>query len=191
VEDWNIGTAPAGWVWPAWEFARRSRFIPLLAALLFVAPSIADTLQGRVVAVTDGDTLKVLDAANTQWKIRLMGIDAPEKKQAFGPQSKSNLSGLVFGKTVKIEYSRKDRYGRTIGKIIVNGIDANQEQVKAGMAWHYKQYAKEQRIEDRTTYARAEEQARAGHRGLWHDAEPVSPWEWRKSKRRRAKTEKP
>jgi endonuclease YncB( thermonuclease family) len=165
------------------KVTRCTRFIPLLATLLFTAPSIADTLQGRVIAVTDGDTVKVLDASHTVWKIRLIGIDAPEKKQAFGTKSKSNLSDLVFGKTVAIEYSKKDKYGRTLGKILVNGVDANLEQVKAGMAWHYKKYAKEQPLADRETYAQAEEQARAGHLGLWSDAEPVPPWEWRKSKK--------
>lgn len=189
MEDRNIGTAPAGGAWPARDaskkVARRTRFISLLAALLLAAPSGAATLQGRVVGVTDGDTVKVLDASHTEWKIRLMGIDAPEKKQAFGIRSKSNLSDLVFGKTVIVEYSKKDRYGRTVGKILVNGVDANLEQIKAGMAWHYKKYAKEQPFEDRETYARAEEQARAGQRGLWSEADPVPPWDWRKSKKRR------
>jgi endonuclease YncB( thermonuclease family) len=185
VEDRNIGTAPAGCSWNAWKkVARCTRFTPLLAALLFTAPSGADTLQGRVVAVTDGDTVKVLDASNTQWKIRLMGIDAPEKKQAFGIRSKSNLSDLVFGKTVTVEYSKKDKYGRTVGKILVNGVDANLEQIKAGMAWHYKKYAKEQPMADRETYAQAVEQARARQRGLWSEAEPVPPWDWRKAKKR-------
>ncbi|MDO8989012.1 MAG: thermonuclease family protein [Sideroxyarcus sp.] len=149
---------------------------------MFAAPSGADTLQGRVVAVTDGDTVKVLDASRTEWKIRLMGIDAPEKKQAFGARSKSNLSDLVYGKTVIVEYSKKDRYGRTVGKILVNGVDANLEQIKAGMGWHYKKYAREQPVADRETYALAEERARAGQRGLWGDAEPVPPWDWRKQK---------
>jgi endonuclease YncB( thermonuclease family) len=161
------------------------RFTPLLAAFLFSTPSIAATLQGRVVAVTDGDTVKVLDASHTEWKIRLMGIDAPEKKQAFGNKSKSNLSDLVYGKTVTVEYSKKDKYGRTVGKIIVNGVDANLEQIRAGMAWHYKKYEKEQPVEDRDTYARSEDRARAGQRGLWVDAEPVPPWDWRKAKKRK------
>lgn len=168
MEDRNTGTAPAGGAWPARDVSRkdtrRTRFIPLLTALLFTAPTGAETLQGRVVGVTDGDTVKVLDASHTEWKIRLMGIDAPEKKQAFGIRSKSNLSDLVYDKTVVVEYS-KDRYGRTVGKILVNGVDANLEQIKAGMAWHYKKYAKEQPIADRETYAQAEDRARAGQRG--------------------------
>lgn len=188
MEDRNIGTAPAGGTWLAWDDSKKvahTRFIPLLIALLLAAPSSAETLQGRVVAVTDGDTVKVLDVSHTEWKIRLMGIDAPEKKQAFGIRSKSHLSDLVYGKTVVVEYSKKDKYGRTLGKILVNGVDANLEQIKAGMAWHYRKYAKEQPIEDREIYAQAEDRARAGQRGLWSDAEPVPPWEWRKSKKRR------
>ena len=72
---------------------------------------------------------------------------------------------------------QNDTYGRTVGKVLVDGIDANLEQVKAGMAWHYRKYAKEQAVEDRATYAQAEDQARAGQRGLWRDPEPVPPWE--------------
>ena len=157
-----------------------TRFFLLVATLIVANPSAADTLQGRVVGVADGDTVTVLDNSNTQWKIRLMGIDAPEKKQAFGNRSKESLSALVFNKQVTVEYSKKDRYGRTIGKIIVNGIDANLEQVKAGMAWHYKKYQNEQSLEDRAKYAQAEDQAKMLKRGLWLDAHPIPPWEWRK-----------
>ncbi len=117
-----------------------TRILLLAASLLLAHASTADTLHGRVVGVSDGDTVTVLDVTNTQWKIRLMGIDAPEKKQAFGSKSKEHLSGLVFNRQVQVEYEKKDRYGRTIGKIMVDGVDANLEQVKAGMAWHYKQY---------------------------------------------------
>lgn len=156
-------------------------------ALVLVASSVTSvysaTLQGRVVSIADGDTVTVLDASNTQWKIRLMGIDAPEKKMPFGQRSKQNLSDLVFNKQVAVEYSKQDRYGRTVGKILVNGTDANLEQVKAGMAWHYKQYQKEQSPDDRASYAEAELQARAGHKGLWIDAEPTPPWDWRKQQK--------
>lgn len=161
------------------NFAR----VLLLAAFLIVAnASSADTLHGRVVGIADGDTVTVLDATNTQWKIRLMGIDAPEKKQAFGNASKVYLSSLVFNKHVSVEYSKKDKYGRTVGKILVDGTDANLQQVKAGLAWHYKKYQKEQSIEDRTIYAQAEEQAHTEKQGLWIDSDPTPPWEWRHRK---------
>ena len=123
-----------------------TRILLLAASLLLANTSTADTLNGHVVGVSDGDTVTVLDATNTQWKIRLLGIDAPEKKQPFGNKSKENLSDLVFNKQVQVEYSKKDKYGRTVGKITVNGVDANLEQVKAGMAWHYKKYQGELRI---------------------------------------------
>ena len=156
----------------------------LLATLLFVAnTSAADTLIDRVIAIADGDTITVLDASNTQFKIRLSGIDAPEKKMPFGQKSNEHLSGLVFDKRVTVEYSKKDRYGRTVGKILVAGVDANLEQVKAGLAWHYKQYQKEQTPDDRIKYTEAEVFARNKQLGLWADAAPVPPWEWRRVRR--------
>jgi len=160
-----------------------TRFLLLVAMLLVAIPLIAGTLQGRVVAIADGDTVTVLDNTNTQWKIRLMGIDAPERKQAFGSKSKKSLSALLFNKQVTVEYSKKDKYGRTVGKIIVNGVDANLEQVKAGMAWHYKKYQNEQSVEDRFMYADAEIMARSKKLGLWFDAEPIPPWDWRKQQK--------
>lgn len=159
------------------------RFI-LTTLLLLSAAANADTLQGRVVSIADGDTVTVLDASNTQWKIRLMGIDAPEKKMPFGQKSKEHLSDLVFDKQVTVDYNKQDRYGRTVGKIIINGIDANLEQIKAGMAWHYKQYQREQSSADQMSYTEAEEQARVGRKGLWVDADPVPPWDWRKEEKR-------
>jgi len=159
------------------------RTVLFLSALLLTTLANADTLQGRVVSIADGDTVTVLDSSNTQWKVRLMGIDAPEKRMPFGQKSKEHLSDLVFNKQVAVNYSKQDRYGRTVGKIIINGIDANLEQVKAGMAWHYKQYQKEQSPDERGSYAEAEEQARAGRKGLWVDAEPTPPWDWRKEQK--------
>ena len=122
----------------------------------------------------------MLDDAKRQHKIRLSGIDAPEKNQAFGQRSKESLSDLVFAKTVDVETDKVDRYGRRVGKIWVNGIDANLEQIKRGMAWHYKQYAREQSKEDQREYAEAEDEAREAKRGLWKDVEPVAPWEFRR-----------
>ena len=161
-----------------------TRFLLLLGTLLVAFPSAADTLQGRVVGIADGDTVTVLDSSNIQFKIRLMGIDAPEKKQAFGNKSKESLSALVFNKQVTVEYNKKDKYGRTVGKILVDGVDANLEQIKAGMAWHYKKYQNEQAPDDRSLYVQAEEKARAGKLGLWIDTEPTPPWDFRKMEKR-------
>jgi endonuclease YncB( thermonuclease family) len=160
------------------------RIVLLTAMLATATGSYADILQGRVVSVADGDTVTVLDDANSQHKIRLMGIDAPEKAQPFGSQSKLSLSSLVFDKQVTVEYSKLDRYGRLVGKIVVDGMDTCLEQIKRGMAWHYKQYEKEQIAADRLLYARAEDQARIEKRGLWRDNNPIAPWQWRRNHRR-------
>jgi micrococcal nuclease len=139
----------------------------------------AETINGTVVGVTDGDSATVLDSSKTQHKMRLSGI-APEKAQPYEQRSKEHLSQTVFGKQVVVEYSKVDRkYKRKISKIPVNGIDVNLEQVRVGMAWHYKAYAREQSVTDRDAYARAELAARAAGVGLWKDAKPVAPWDWR------------
>ena len=114
-----------------------------------------------------------------QHKIRLGGIDAPEKAQPYGQKSKQSLSDIVFSKTVMVETGKTDRYGREVGKVLVDGVDANLEQIKLGLAWHYKAYQREQSPEDRLAYAAAEKDAAAAHIGLWQDAVPVAPWEWR------------
>ena len=140
--------------------------------------------SGRVVAIADGDTITILDSANTQHRIRLEGIDAPESHQAFGEQSRLSLSGMIFGKDVSVSYQKIDQYGRLVGKIILDGKDINLEQVKAGMAWHYKFYEDEQTPEDRELYDRAEAEARAARRGLWQDPNPTEPYQFRKKETR-------
>ena len=153
----------------------------IAALVLFLAGNLnASTLQGKVVHVADGDTITVLDANNTQHKIRLQGIDAPEKAQAFGQKSKQSLHQLVHSKQVTVEFQKKDKYGRTVGKVVYNGTDVCLEQIKLGMAWHYKQYESEQPKEDRETYAQAELSARSQAIGLWKDKHPAPPWEFRK-----------
>jgi endonuclease YncB( thermonuclease family) len=144
----------------------------------------AQTLTGRVVRIADGDTVTVLDSSNTQHRIRLEGIDAPESHQAFGAQSKKSLSAMIFGKDVTVVYQKTDQYGRMVGKILIDGKDVNLEQVKAGMAWHYKEYEQEQTAADRELYARAEDEARAARRGLWQDADPIEPSAFRKEEKR-------
>ncbi len=153
----------------------------ILTILIFYASiTNAATLVGQVVGVTDGDTITVLDAGHTQYKIRLAGIDAPEKKQAFGQASKKSLSDLVFEEVVSVEYNKQDRYGRIVGKVLVKGVDANLEQVKRGMAWFYKKYQNEQPLQDRLDYLHAHEASEGGHVGLWADKEPMAPWDFRK-----------
>lgn len=154
-------------------------------ALTVLAPAAhGDTLTGRVVGIADGDTLTVLDTANIQHKIRLAGIDSPEKGQPFGKVCKQSLSDLAYDRVVEVESSKLDRYGRVIGKVLVNGQDANLEQVRRGCGWHYKKYQNEQSVDDRQTYNAVEELAKAGKVGLWADHDPVPPWDWRKARRK-------
>jgi endonuclease YncB( thermonuclease family) len=145
--------------------------------------SAAQSLTGRVVRIADGDTITVLDSANTQHRIRFEGIDAPESLQAFGAQSKQSLSQMVFDRDVTIVYQKTDPYGRLVGKITLDGKDINLEQVKLGMAWHYKEYQLEQTPEDRELYAKAENEARIARRGLWQDSNPIEPSAFRKEER--------
>lgn len=116
--------------------------IRYVVIFLVAVSAHAESLYGYVVDITDGDTIVVLDANHEQHKIRLAGIDAPEKvnsekapetAQPFGERSKQNLASIVFNKNVAVEWSKLDRYGRTVGKVMVNGIDANLAQIKAGM----------------------------------------------------------
>lgn len=153
--------------------------ISLLILFLAFTSVFAATIQGKVVAVADGDTVTVLDATHQQVKIRLAGIDAPEKGQPFGSRSKENLGRMVFGKNVTVDTTKQDKYGRTVGKILVGGVDANLEQIKSGLAWHYKKYESEQPQRDRIGYAQAEIDARSKKSGLWSDAAPVAPWDFR------------
>jgi endonuclease YncB( thermonuclease family) len=161
------------------------RRVPLLTLTLLVAvctPSFAATLTGQVVKVADGDTITVLDHTDTQHRIRLQGIDAPERKQAFGNASRKHLASLVAGKTVTVEWHKRDRYGRIVGIVIVDGMDVNLMQLTAGMAWFYRFYQKELSPENRKLYAQAGDEARANKKGLWRDKNPMPPWEWRRQR---------
>lgn len=139
----------------------------------------AVAFEGKVVGVSDGDTIIVLDSKKTQHKIRVSGIDAPEKGQDFGNKSKEFLSDLVYGKTVNFPDSKLDRYGRTVSRVLVNNNDAGLEQIKAGMAWHYKKYEIEQSPADRVSYSAAEIKARDARVGLWSQVTPIRPEDFR------------
>ncbi len=160
------------------------KFVFCLATVLLALHANSATIEGRVVAVADGDTVTVLDASNIQHKIRLSGIDAPEKKQAFGQRSKESLSAMVFDQLVTVKTDKRDKYQREVGKVLVSGKDANLEQVTRGFAWHYKQYELEQSANDRRLYDLAEKEARAAKRGLWADADPMPPWDFRHNKQK-------
>ena len=132
-----------------------------------------DPFHARVVGVTDGDTITVLDGT-TPVKVRLNGIDSPEKGQPFGARAKQLTSKLAFGIDVTVRPLGRDRYGRVLGEVILpDGRVLNRELVAAGMAWHYARYSKDE------TLARLERQARKGRVGLWSKPRPVAPWEFR------------
>jgi len=155
-------------------------FLSLL--LLFSASTAySETVSGRIVGITDGDTLKLVTPTKVLYKIRLSGIDAPEKGQPFGQRAKQTLSTCSNNKNAIVETYKKDRYGRFVGKVLVDGVDCNLKQIELGMAWHYKKYENEQELGDRSKYAHAEHVAKGAKQGLWSEASFVPPWDWRKS----------
>lgn len=158
----------------------------LLASIFLMAAahgSYAEVISGKVIRVVDGDTITVLDAQMQQHKVRLAGIDAPERRQAFGHRAQEFLASLVASQQVDVETEKTDKYGRLVGKVLVHGRDINLAVVVAGLAWHYKTYESEQTPADRMLYASAEQDARNQRKGLWVDPSPVAPWTWRSLKR--------
>ena len=166
-----------------------------------VSPLSAETIKGKVIKVIDGDTVTMVDGNGFKHRVRLAGIDAPEKGgQFYGEESTKNLRWLVHNKGVTAEYSKYDRYGRIVGKILVGSkgdtfclsiecartLDVGLEQIKAGMAWHYKHYQREQSKEDRNFYSSAERVAKKTQVGLWKDKGPIPPWKWRRDDRLKA-----
>ena len=149
----------------------------MLATLCLGGAASDAEIRGRVVKVADGDTITILDAENTQRKIRLYGIDAPEKSQAFGKAAGKHLASLVAGRDAVVKVRSTDRYGRTVGTVFADGRDVNLEMLKAGYAWHYKHY------DSTPAYAAAESEAKTNKVGLWQDTHPTNPYEFRSAKR--------
>jgi len=157
-----------------------TRIFPLciISLVLSVHPVLANDFSGSVVSVLDGDTIDVLHTGKAE-RIRLHGIDCPEKKQAYGQKAKHAASALVFGKEVTLHTFGKDKYGRTIGDVLLpDGTNVNQELVKEGWCWWYRKYAPGD-----TMLERLESEAREAKKGLWVEPNPVPPWEWRKRSR--------
>jgi len=167
--------------------------------LFTMVPSLsAGTITGTVVKVADGDTVTMVDDKGFKHRIRLAGIDAPEQgDQPYGKESTRGLRWLVHNKEITVEYSKHDRYGRIVGKVLVGPkgntfclliecartLDVGLEQIKGGMAWHYKRYQSEQSKEDRNFYSSAERVAKKKQVGLWNDKDPIPPWKWRRDNR--------
>lgn len=138
--------------------------------------SAGATILCLVIAIADGDTLTCLTDDRQQVRIRLAEIDAPERRQPFGARSRQSLGEMCREKRAEVRVVDRDRYGRTVGRVTCAGVDTNAEQVRRGMAWVYDRYA-----QDKMLY-RLQDGARAADRGLWADAAPVPPWEWRKAR---------
>lgn len=153
-----------------------------LALVLLSFAAQAD-FTGTVVKVSDGDTIKVIDGQRHLHTVRLTGIDAPEKTQDYGLESRDNLRDMILQKSVTVETGKSDRYGRELGKVLLGDTDVNLAQVKAGLAWHYKKYERDQTTEDRVNYLSAEKEARAFNYGLWRSDNPIPPWDFRKGTR--------
>ncbi len=148
------------------------------STLSLLLSALAADFTGRVVGVSDGDTITVLHDGKAE-RIRLHGIDCPEKRQAFGNRAKQFTSNLVFAKTVTVQILDRDRYGRTVGVVLLpDGRSLNHELVRAGLAWMYRRYTNDQSLSD------LEEEARLARRGLWADSHAVPPWEWRVMRKR-------
>lgn len=153
------------------------QLLSVLLFYLFIAAVPAPT-PVKVIAIADGDTFTILQD-NKPVRIRVDGIDAPEKGMPFAKASKKYLSALCFGKMVIVKTTATDRYGRTVARAILpNGKDVSTEMIRAGYAWHYKKYSKD------VLLSNLELQARKNRVGLWKDKAPVAPWEIRKLHRK-------
>ena len=164
-----------------------------LASAAVVAPVPPIPIEARVLAVLDGDSLRVRDSNGLEHEVRIAGIDAPEKDQPYSGQARQYLATLALGQDARLDVQpRRDRHGRLIAKVWVRSpdapcsapecpktLDVGHAQIVAGLAWHYKRYEKEQSAQDRGAYSSDEDEARLRKRGLWADANPVPPEQWR------------
>ena len=152
------------------------RFILLF--LIVLNSHSQEQIIGKVVAITDGDTFKLLTIDSTQIKVRLANIDCPERKQPFSTKAKQYASQAIFGKNVKLEYLKKDRYGRFICNVIYgDSLNLSYELVKHGLAWHYIKYSNDESLQA------LEDEAKKNKVGLWQDPNAIPPWDWRSNKR--------
>jgi len=161
------------------HLARRIAVAVAVLALTAYGATAAE-FDGTIVGVADGDTVTLLDASRTQHRIRLDGIDAPERTQPYGQRARQSLAELAHGRTAHADCPKVDRYGRAVCRVIVDGVDIGFEQIRRGFAWHYVKYAHEQRTSDRASYARAEREARSTQTGLWSFSDPTAPWDYRR-----------
>ena len=159
----------------------KKKFIKSILFLLFFSTQIFADLSGVISKVIDADTVILKSDQGVNYKVRLLGIDAPEIKQIFGKEAAKYLANIVLGKTLTVRGSKKDRYKRLLGKLVLDGNDINLNLVKNGRAWHYKRYKTSQNKRDQLLYSNAEKYAKLNELGLWSKTTPISPWQWRKN----------
>lgn len=141
-----------------------------------------ETIIGKVVAITDGDTFKLLTKDSTFIKVRLANIDCPESKQPFSAKAKQFVSDAIFSKTVTVHVLKKDRYRRSISNVIYDdSLSLTHQLLKNGLAWHYKKYSKDSILQS------LEDEARKNKLGLWQDPNSIAPWEWRSNTKKKPK----
>ncbi len=149
--------------------------VALAFVLSLFYPGLAESFRGRVVGISDGDTIRVL-RGNDPIRVRLYGIDAPERKQPFGTRARQYAGDLAYSKVVRVDVRDRDRNGRTVANVILpDGRDLSGEMARAGLAWWFRRYAPHDK-----DLARLERDARNARRGLWGDVNPVPPWEFRR-----------
>ena len=154
----------------------------LLSLLLLSLSLFSAEIIGKVVGVSDSDTITVLDNLDKgRFRIRLDKIDVPEKKQAFGAKAKQYLSTLIYGKQVKIRFKKIDNYGRILGIVYLDGKEINLQMVQDGLAWHYRHY------DNTESYITAEQIARANKKGVWIEKDPINPYIFRKNQKKNRK----
>ncbi len=156
-------------------------FLIVCAILSFIPVSLyaEDIFIGKVVGIVDGDTIDLLTDSQEQLRIRIAGIDSPERRQPFGKRAKQYMAKLAAGNLAVATCPKKDRYGRYVCVVKVDSKDIGMEMIRNGLAWHYKKYAHEQSPDDRRDYEYVETEARKRNIGLWNSSSPMPPWEWR------------
>ncbi|MBB3124536.1 endonuclease YncB(thermonuclease family) [Mesoflavibacter sabulilitoris] len=160
---------------------RKGEFLNLITLLFLFSVYSQSTITGKVVAITDGDTFKLLTKDSTLIRVRVANIDCPERKQPFSKKAKQFTSDAIFDKYVKVEEFKKDRYGRSIAYVYYDNKNLSKELLKAGFAWHYVKYSNDK------TLQKLEEIAKSNKKGLWLDPHAIAPWDWRSNKKKRKK----
>ena len=152
-----------------------------LFVLVFFSTQVLADIEGVISRVIDADTVIIKNEKGDKYKVRLLGIDAPETRQHFGKEAKNYLSNIVLGKALIVIGSNEDRYKRLLGKLVLDGEDINLNLVKNGMAWHYKRFKSSQEKKDQILYSNAEKYAKVKKLGLWSKGLQIAPWQWRKN----------